>query len=165
MSLTVEDGTGVDGADSYISLDDARLYASSRGLVISTNNVAAEIQLRKAFDLIESYRSRYQGLKAVETQAAQWPRTGVYVDGYALAANVVPTEIAHAQVHLAAQIELGLDLRPTTTGPFVVREKIGPLETEYSTRLNTSGVPIVRVVEDLLTPYLAGAGSVTVMRV
>jgi hypothetical protein len=44
----------------------------------------------------------------------------------------------------------GIDLIPTITGPFIVKDKIGPLETTYSEKLNTSNEPTLPLVDALL---------------
>lgn len=42
MAIIVEDGTGVTGANSYISLADARTYATNRGFELSADDTIAE---------------------------------------------------------------------------------------------------------------------------
>ena len=46
MALTVEDGTGLEAADSYISLVDARALALDFGWVLPTLDADADIALR-----------------------------------------------------------------------------------------------------------------------
>lgn len=158
MALVVEDGTGVSGADSYISLADARTYATSRGISISADDTTAEQQLRQGFDYLEAKRSQYQGAKTDSAQPAQWPRDGVYVDGVELATNLIPTELQYAQVQLAAAVDGGSDLNPVGGSSFVTEEVVGPITTKYSEKVNTTGIPIVRAAETLLAPFLVSGG-------
>ena len=165
MTLTVEDGTLVAGADSYISLEDAREYATSRGITLNATDGTAEVQLRKAFDYIEAMRTRFQGEKSDETQESQWPRSNVFIDGIELDDDVIPSLLKYAQVHYAAAIEGGLDIMPTETGEaFVTREKIGPIDTEYSQYVRTSGIPTVRTGDALIAPLLVSRGTLTTVR-
>jgi hypothetical protein len=165
MALTVEDGTGVSGADSYISLADARTYATSRGLTISSDDTTAEQQLRQGFDYIEARRGDFQGTKTLSTQPNQWPRDGVYVDGVELATNLIPTELQYAQVQIASAVEGGSDLNPVGGSSFVTEEVVGPIETKYSEKVNTTGIPIIRAAEKLIAPFLVSGGyAVATMR-
>jgi hypothetical protein len=165
MTLTVEDGSGVTDADSYITLADARTFAASRGISISATDATAEIQLRRAFDALEAYGSRFKGAKSVVGQATQWPRTGAYIDVDLWASDAIPTALKNAQVHFAAAIEAGLDPIPNSTGEaFVVRETIGQIETEYSESVSNSGVPILRTMNFTLAPLLNGSGALSVER-
>lgn len=160
MTLTVEDGTIVAGADSYIALTDARTYAASRGLALSVTDATAEVQLRNAFDYLESIQN-YKGVAATDEQETKWPRALVYLSAaVTIDTDVIPTPLKYAQVHLAAAINGGLTLQPIADGaPFAVREKVGPIETQYSFSVSTSGVPIVRAANALLAPLLV-SGSI-----
>lgn len=161
MALTVETGAGVAGADSYISLADARIYATSRGIALSVTDATAEVQLRNAFDYLETLTD-YKGQRVASDQATQWPRSGVFLFPGAdeVAIDEIPLSLKYAQVQLAAAVNSGLDLQPTANGdPFIVRDKVGPIETQYSFTVSTSGVPIVRAASSLLSPLLNGGGS------
>ena len=82
MTLIVEDGSIVENANSYVSVDDARTFASLRGVTLPASDAEVEVLLIKATDFIEAQRLRFQGSKVNQDQALQWPRTGVYVDGF-----------------------------------------------------------------------------------
>jgi hypothetical protein len=58
MALTVEDGSIVSGADSYISLVDARAILTSLGQNLNLDDTVAEQELRAACDYIERLASR-----------------------------------------------------------------------------------------------------------
>jgi hypothetical protein len=75
MALTVEDGTGLADADSYLSEANADSYHSARG---NTTWAAAtspnkEIALRLATEYIDQ-RFTFKGVKKTTTQSLQWPR-------------------------------------------------------------------------------------------
>lgn len=165
MPLIVEDGTLVANADSYITLAAARVYADSRGLSLAGSDAEAERQLRRGFDYVEAYRDRFKGAKVDPTQMTQWPRYGAYVDGRYIDTITIPTELKYAQVQVAAAIQSGLDVTPNSTGEsFVVREKVGPIETQYSESVASSGVPILRTAEQLLAALITSTGALTTER-
>ena len=97
MSLIVEDGSIVTGAESYISVADASTYHTARGnaaWAALASDAVREQCLRKATDYMEQvYRSRWQGCRVGETQALSWPRYDVEVEGYAVDSDIVPTEV------------------------------------------------------------------------
>ena len=73
MALTVEDGTGLVGADSYVSVADCETYCDARGLTFSGAATAdKEAALRRATASIDAmYRSRFPGQRRQSTGRAQ----------------------------------------------------------------------------------------------
>ena len=80
MSLIVETGLNVTGADSYISEADAILRAVTLGLPFPATDAESEIPLRQAATYLEKFRNNYQGSKVFTGQSLQWPRDPVYID-------------------------------------------------------------------------------------
>ena len=84
MSLTIEDGSGVTGADSFATVAEAETFYtdydkdSTAWLLLTT--AVKEAKLRVAARYIES-KYNFQGVQSNSTQNLAWPRTGVYVDG------------------------------------------------------------------------------------
>ena len=154
MALVIEDGTIVSGANSYVATIEARSYAASRSLSLPADDAALEALLLNALDYLESKRQLYQGSKVSETQALQWPRTDVFVDGIYIAATVIPDLLKSAQIRLATIAYSGVDLMPTRSGPIVKKEKVGPIETEYSETVGTTIEPSMTVIDYLLAPLL-----------
>lgn len=164
-TLVIEDGTLVANADSYISLADARAYATKRGVSLAADDTAADVQLRRAFDFLESLRESYKGKKSDSAQLTQWPRKCVFVDDEELSSAVIPVGIQYAQVQYAAAINSGIDIAPVYDGsPFIKSEKVGPLETVYSDVVSTTGTPAVRTAEALLAPLMKTTGYLQVER-
>ena len=160
MTLVVENGTGLTNAESYVSVAnaDARLTALGKTDWAALSTTVKEQSLRRATAYIEqAYRSRWKGTKSTRDQALSWPRWGAMVDGWVLDGNVIPTDIANACAELALTASAG-DLNANLTRA-VVREKVGPLETEYaqfgpeSTRY--------RALDMALAPYLTGGGGMS----
>ena len=175
MTLVVETGSGSATAESFISLTDAATYHSNRGnaaWAALASDAVREQCLRKATDYMQGqYRARWQGYKNTATQALAWPRAFVYIEPFYLgavgsypflvASDIVPVEVKNACAELALKAATA-DLLADTTQQ-VIREKIGPLETEYdkfspqSTRYSA--------IEAMLAPYFArGSNSIKTVR-
>jgi hypothetical protein len=133
MAFTVEDGTGVEDANSYASFADWTAYWDDRGTAPSTVEADVEKALVRGADYM-SIRYRFRGRKLTEEQGLDWPRCGardadgVYLEG-------VPEVVVRANIELAARaLEGDLAPDPTTdaSGQTVVssRVKVGPIERE-----------------------------------
>lgn len=157
MALVVEDGTGLTNAESFISVANADARHTALGNTAWTGaDAVKEAALRKATNYMEgAYRQAWKGTKWTRTQALSWPRFNAYVDGWLIDGNIVPAEVANACADLALKAlseELAPDLERA-----VIREKIGPIETEYSASLPQS--KRFRAIDMMLGPYLKAGGS------
>jgi hypothetical protein len=131
MALVVEDGTGVDDANSYVTVEDANAYLLDR------NNAAwfAATDDQKVAALIEAtdYVDAHDWVGYVEfaAQALGWPRLEAYDREGRLLVGV-PAQVKRAVILLAPEALSGR-LRPTTaaTAGALKRKKVGPLELEY----------------------------------
>lgn len=166
MALTIEDGTGKAGANSYVSVADARAYAALRGLSLpaagAPGDAAIEVLLIKACDFIEALRGEFQGAKTSKANPLQWPRTGVTVDGFELEDDEIPDILPQAQAQLACDCYARSDatLMPTGDGREVVREKVeGAVEVQYAPLGETNPQPIFTAARALLAPLLLSAIS------
>jgi hypothetical protein len=125
-------------------------YATARGITLTTS---AAILLTKASDYIES--RQYKGQKSDPTQANQFPRKYLWVDGVLVDADVIPEPVKIAELQTALAIEDGYDPL-AVIDPAVKREKVDVLETEYQNgaAFNTIKLP---AIQSYLRPYLASA--------
>jgi hypothetical protein len=173
MALVVEDGSGLSTAESYISVADATTYHAARANTAwadVADDATREALLRKATDfMVATYRERWAGYRVSTTQALDWPRYEVpfkdatvggtfpsYYDS-----NEVPVAVQRACAELALRAIDG-DLAPDLDAP-VVREKVGPIETEYAVGARQSTV--FRAIEGLLSPFfVSGGGQLKVVR-
>jgi hypothetical protein len=158
MALVVEDGTGLANAESYVSV----AAASTRQAVLGNTNwatlITAEMEeaLRRAtVHMTQAYRTRWTGMRINSAQALDWPRYGVVVDGYSVASDSVPADIANACADLAFKAASG-DLAPDIERA-IIRERVGPLETEYSA--HGTQVTRYRAIDLALAPYLTGSSA------
>lgn len=130
MTLIVEDGTIVANANSYVSDDDYTTYSSARGYTIGADATTREQEILKAMDYIESYRDQFKGLKVSADQPLQWPRYSVYLDGFQLDSNFIPTELKRAVME-AAILSRSTSLVPSGGVQNVQSESIGELSVSY----------------------------------
>lgn len=150
MPFIVEDGTGVDGANSYVSLEYANEYFTLRNRTEWTGTDAVKQgYLISATDYIEAiFGRRFIGEMTDMSQPLSWPRTNT--DEYletAYAEDEIPDVLKRACCEYAYQIIVGGELLPTpavdASGFSVVttREAVGPIETEYRVA-GSSGRPM-----------------------
>jgi len=130
MTLIVEDGSIVAGANSYVSDDDYTTYASARGYTVGADATAREQELIKAMDWLESHRDEFKGLKMEDTQPLQWPRAGVWIDSYYVELNTIPVELQRAQME-AAILSRTTSLVPSGAFQNIQSESIGELSVSY----------------------------------
>jgi len=161
VTLTIEDGTNVEGANSYMTVEALRVFATNRGVTLSSDDNVVAAQAINAMDYLRTYDLKWAGIPTFEDQALPFPRdqillptTGQYLD-----ANEIPQALMAAQGHLVIAQQQGITLLPNADiGLPVVKEKIGPIETVYATPKD-AGYPDNRVnlpiIDALLAPYLA----------
>src|SRR5215217_1646289 len=133
MALIVEDGTGVPGANTYVSRAAFIVYAADRGITIA-NDANADALLYKAMDYLLLFEGRWKGVRTSSTQSLAWARKQVYLDNVLFPDNEIPAQLVRAQAELGLQVQSGINLLPTLSGQtaFVTREKVDVIETEYS---------------------------------
>jgi hypothetical protein len=159
VSLTVEDGTGVAGADTYASVSYTQAYAAKRGLSLPIGagaDDAIEVLLTKALDYFEANRASLQGYKTAEGQSLQYPRKDVYIDGNLVASNTIPKEVLMVQAQLACdEYATPGVLQPNSDGREIVRERIeGAIETEWAQTGDSNSQPQLTKARALIAPLL-----------
>lgn len=162
MALIVEDGTGLTGAESYASVEQADDYLSKRNRdsVWATYTTAQkEGFLRAATEYLDAMCT-WRGLVQTTTQSLGWPRTGAY-DRWdrPLASSEVPFLVAWATIEVAS---LGAITREGT--PSVTRKVVGPLEVEYDTAMDRSvGRSRYKLAFDLIGHLSTSSGAMLAM--
>lgn len=154
VTLIVEDGTGVVGANTYNSLTEIRQYAEERGIILPTDDTELSILAIQATDYLETFREKYQGLKTNLSQDLQWPRSGVTLDGETLDENLLPALLKKAHCQATAEaVEADLQANPSAS---VKKEKVDVLEVEYAdSAISSTGFT---KVESLLNPLFRVSG-------
>lgn len=137
MALTVEDGTGVAGADALDTLAAVSAhfaaYAEPTGWSAASDS-DKEAAIRRASSWLSSY-FRWKGSRVDgRSQGLAWPRSGVTdCDGNAVPTDEVPIEVKRA-LYAATSFEFLTPggLTPTVTpAQQVRRQKVGPIEREF----------------------------------
>lgn len=137
MALTVEDSSGVYGADSYESRANILAYWVARPHdALAATVAAADVDdvdgaAREATAWLDAeFGSHYRGVRKGHVQGLLWPRTGAK-DGAGYDLLAVPQELKRATAELTARA-LAARLAPDLErGGMIKREKIGPLEQEF----------------------------------
>jgi len=146
MPLIIEDGTGVVDANSYVTTDEFKTYALARGITVPSD-AEIDVALLKAIDYLE-IKPCYAGYKINEEQSLAFPRD---------AFTGIPKNLKIAQIRLAIAVLEGVDLLPIISGnssDYVIREKVGPIETEYASGSQFSGQATFIAVDALLAALI-----------
>lgn len=160
IEIIVEDGTGKPDANSYVSVADARTYATNRGVELPTDDDDVAAMLIQATDYLEAQACRYQGKRASSSQALEWPRTGVVLNCDAVPPNVIPKSLVAAQVQLAMAINAGFDLQPNVSPQdYVTEETVGPITTKYADPTKVGIMPTFGAAAALLAPLFGECAS------
>jgi len=134
MALIIEDGSQVTGADSYVTLTEARAHATARSITLSAVDATLEGQIRTAMDYFESYGDKFKGQKVDRDQALQWPRTGVVIESWTWDYTEIPRQVKNALLALILEVHAGEDLfNPSIATMPTIRKKVdGAVEVEYA---------------------------------
>lgn len=167
MAIIVEDGTGLETANSFVAVAFADSYFDDLNAAqwVGSDANKAEALIRASLFLSGRYKWKGKKLNA-RTQALAWPRTDVYDgDEYPVASDAVPKEIKAAVCELAAK-EL---VSPRTLFPEVLlsqmvkSEQIGALRVDYLNAFNavTDAIPNYPYVLSLISGLIDSAAGVT----
>jgi len=158
MPLIIEDGTGVEDANTYIDLADARELASTRGIILSAEDSELSSQLVSAADRLTSYEARMTGCRMTGAQGLSYPRNNSYRYGSIFPNTSIPKELKLAQVTLAGLMESGVIIwgLPATG---IKSETVGPLETVYTdSGADSVGNPDLPQIDSILEPLFISLG-------
>ena len=166
MSLIIEDGTIVAGAESFVTVAEARDWAAKRGVTLSATDSVVEVLLRKAADFLQSIEPQYKGYRVDTTQVLAWPRQQVYLFGNktAIATTYIPQQLKDAQCQLAVDASTR-DLQPTGDGRQVIEKTVDVLTTRYSDTKSSSVTPALNKAMGILGPLLRSVGPLSSLRV
>ena len=153
MAITVEDGSVVAGANSFISLDGFTSHCETRGRSLDAYDEDTQVipALVKMADYLNSLS--WKGVKTARDNPMCWPRYGQEIggslwnrlewpastwvgvldkDGFYIGIEEVPPEVVSAQCEGAWLIIQGKDMEPSLDrGGQIKRKKIDVIEFEY----------------------------------
>lgn len=166
MSLTVEDGSGVAGAESYATVAFIDAYWAGRThaalyttwTAVTTTTAKKEGAAREATAYIDAtWGLRYRGVRRGYVQGLLFPRTDAFDDaGYPL--PDLPAELKRAVAELAPKAIAG-SLTPDIKagGGIINRVKAGSVEVEYA--VNQQVEKSYPALERMLAPILTSASG------
>jgi hypothetical protein len=143
MALTVETGSGVVGANSYIDLEFARSYALDRGVTLSSDDAILTGWLIESADYTETFADKYKGVRNTAEQGLSWPRTGALINGFPFSDSSIPSQLKKAQAQGVVELSAGNLLNPSITAYAERRVKVDVIEVEYATGggINAAATP------------------------
>jgi len=162
MAFIVENGTGISNATSYVSETAFDAYWTDRGNTAAVALVSAtkkELLIKATAWVDATFRLSFKGQKGTQTQALQWPRSGVEIDGFALDTNIIPAELINAVSELAwkattenifADVKSGAGFRTETT--------VGPITLRFAP--GYSATTLYSFITKLLAALLRSTGNV-----
>lgn len=177
MTIIVEDGSGVTGANSYQSLNDWQAYADAHGFDYSakTDEEAEAALIRATTWLDNNYRARWLGVRTYgNLQMLLWPRKqGIYVngtfyqnsylttitdaEGVAIAINEIPSALiaAHAEATWRELVTPGSLAPDEGRDAAIHRLQAGSVSIEYSVTAPTATT--FTIIDQILSALLASS--------
>lgn len=131
MPVTVEDGTVVPNASSFVTEQEFIDFALARGVTVPSDKASTHLVL--ATDAIGMLEDRMPGTRTSTDQVLAFPRTDFYIGDTEYTENAIPNEVRLAELHAALASFNGIELMPVAqNGKILIRKKIGPIEKEYA---------------------------------
>ena len=158
MALVVETGAVVPGADSYIDLVDARALAAKYGKELPADDTAAEAALRNGALYLGLYESAMCGQRVSAGQSLSYPRRAVFLYGFPVASDSIPSQVITAQVMAAVEYGDGTNVRASSDGRVTSMERVEDAVTvEYFNNGATGATTTITAALDALRPLLCGS--------
>lgn len=129
MALIIEDGTGVTGADSYITVAEYQAWINARISTHTATDAVVESQIRRAMDYFETLC--FKGTKQSEDQPLQFPRYGLIIDTYYVNVDTIPNEVKKALYEIVYADERGVGLFEDIERK-TLSEKVDVIEVTYA---------------------------------
>jgi len=171
MALIVEDGTGLDDAESYVSVAEIKSYWSVRGdpsAISGATDAVLEEKAREATAYLDGiYSGRYAGYKKTKEQSLQWPRYDAYESGWLISGDIIPQRLKSACCELifrAMSANLSIDL---TSGEAALKReyvRAGSVVTSQEFVGASNRQPVYTTAKNLIKPILQGGGAVPLIR-
>lgn len=160
MTLVLEDGTGIESANSYATEDDFDEYVDARSITpASGDKEAALIRATTAIDA--RYGASFPGYrKAGRDQGLLWPRAAAYdSEGWLLPDDEVPKEVVEATIEAAVR-ELanpGSMMPDLERGGGIQSIRAGSVGITYSQ--NASAKTTYTLIDGIIANVLSGNGG------
>lgn len=148
--LIVEDGTGVSGANTYVSVAVCKNYLSMIGATIPSDQEITAMLLNSC-SYIDSFSPKYTGEKQHDVNMLSFPRIGCLLDGaMPIPESIIPSILVDCQLNLVEHVISGGSLTTSANEvKFVTGERVeGAIDIKYAepssmiTGVNINGVSI-----------------------
>lgn len=160
MALIVETGQIIAGAESFISLADARALAAKFGLTLPADDTEAEAALRNGAVYIGLQEPMMCGSRVSPLQELSFPRQSVTLYGYPVASDSIPAQVIRAQVIAAVEYGNGTDVRASTDGRATSMERVeGAVTVQYFNNGSSGATTTITAAIDALRPLLCGLNN------
>lgn len=161
-NLIVEDKTGLENANVYVSVEDFKTFAELNGIELDQTDDELAVFLVKATNFIDSFEQQMVGKRLNPTQGLAFPRTHKSAcNGSALKHLYDMQSLTKAVMYAVEAQVLGFSLLPTAINKtdIVKKEKIDVLEVQYAESLMDE-VLLGKFpkIERYLSPYLIKLG-------
>lgn len=158
ITITVEDGSVVADANSYVDLAYIRAFSLERGTDHSaTPDDALAAGLINAMDLLESKAEDFSGERKSDLQELEWPRVGYFRSGASIDSTVIPNAVKKCQAQLALE-SLSANLQPNKTasdkGQVLSESVAGTVSKSYAQTTVASGIGQFPKAMNFLKPVL-----------
>ncbi len=158
MALIVEDGAVVSGADSFLSIADARAMASDYGLSLPDDDDEAGVILRQGYLNLLASEKTLQGLRVSADQTGIFPRSGVYLNGFNVPSDAIPNEVKLAQMYGSDAINSGASINSVDTGESLASFDVKGVYSEtYQANSSKSTNATIQGVYNALHPLTKAA--------
>lgn len=140
MAFTLEDGSGVNGANAYVDVAFVDTYHTDRGNtrwdtdgVTPTTTAQKQTSIIKATDHIDTrFGRRFVGFRKTKEQSLEWPRLDDFdLDGFLFSGvDNIPRQLQKACAEYALRALVLGNLLPDPSLPFVDRATTGGSTTQ-----------------------------------
>ena len=161
--LIIEDGTIVAGANSFITLVDARTLADDRGISLPVLDDDAIDALIKGGIYVNNQEPSLQGTRVSALQTMCYPRKGVTRYTFDVEDDAIPADLLCAQVEAAASIGAGVNPYAVDTGKEVASQTVtgAVARTFFESGKTNSNVKLTTAINCLypITSQAVGGGN------
>lgn len=157
MAISVEDGSGVSDAVSYVTVTEANTYWSVRAggtEWTALSDAQKEQALIRASSFVDNQKLHpFRGTRKTSGQGMQWPRVGaVERFGPAVESDEIPGLVKRAVMSVSL-LASTTDLEPVLSrGGRVTSESVGPISRSYAP--DAPGHDVIMAVEGMLAPLI-----------
>ncbi len=161
VTLIIEDGTGVTGANTYISIVDARTMAEQFAWELPADDDQASSALINGYYYLNTLEGGMCGVRSYEDQTGAFPREGCTCNGFVIPSDGIKAEVKQAQVRAAVTYGAGTDVAPDNDGKNIASEEVtGAVKVSYFNNGKTGGsIKITESIQFLERCYLTGANG------